>query len=334
MHFMFSPGTPFDERVDARRGAKVIRICEQIGSLANLSPDELAEQTLPVPVSDAPAPSILVLGATGFIGKELVRRLIEAGRGVRLLVRNPGNLPRHMQAPAVECHIGDLMNIADLRKAMEGIDCVVHLARSNVKTWAEYQEFEIGATRQVANCALEAGVKRLVYTGSIASYYSGAKASTITENTSLDSGVARGDLYARAKTASEELLVKMQKEYGLPVVILRPGVVIGRGGNPLHWGVAMWWYGAVCQTWGHGRNKLPLVLVEDVVSGLIAAVDTPGVEGRSFNLIGDPCMSAQEYLDELDRCGGFRIRRQATPIIQFYLIDLLKWAAKVVLRFL
>jgi nucleoside-diphosphate-sugar epimerase len=133
--------------------------------------------------------------------------------------------------------------------------------------------------------------------------------------------------------ASEELLGKMHKGQGLPVVILRPGIVIGRGGSPFHWGVAMWWHDAVCQTWGPGRNKLPLVLVEDVALGLIAAIDTPGIEGRSFNLVGDPCMSAQEYLDELDRCGNFRIRRHTTPIIQFYLIDLLKWVAKVALRF-
>ena len=46
------------------------------------------------------------------------------------------------------------------------------------------------------------------------------------------------------------------------------------------------------------------VLIDDVASGLVAAIDTPGIEGRSFNLVGDPCLSAQEYLDELDRCGG------------------------------
>ena len=56
---------------------------------------------------------------------------------------------------------------------------------------------------------------------------------------------------------------------------------------------------AVCQLWGEGRNKLPLVLVEDVARGLVAAMEKPGIEGRSFNLVADPCLSAQEYLDEL-----------------------------------
>lgn len=330
--FYGSPGAPLDARIDARSGARVIRICEQIGSLANLPSEALEAKSFPARSGAAPAPRILVLGATGFIGKELVRQLVAADRSVRLLVRNTGNLPQYMQDRLVDCQSGDLTNAEDIRKAMEGIDCVIHLARSNVKTWVEYQEFEIGATRQVAECALEAGVKRLVYTGTIASYYQGAKARTIREDTPLDAGIARGNFYARAKTASEELLLKMHKEQGLPVVIIRPGVVIGRGGSPFHWGVAMWWHDAVCQTWGAGKNKLPLVLVEDVASGLIGAMNAPGIEGRSFNLVGEPSLSAQEYLDELDRCGGFRVQRHATPIFKFYLIDLMKWAAKFALR--
>ena len=61
-----------------------------------------------------------------------------------------------------------------------------HLARANVKSWADYQRLEIAATRQVAECALEAGVKRLIYTGTIDSYYGGRGAGTITEETPLD----------------------------------------------------------------------------------------------------------------------------------------------------
>jgi predicted dehydrogenase/nucleoside-diphosphate-sugar epimerase len=330
--FYVPRGVALDERVDARTGARVIRLCEELGGLARF-PKETSPSSTPARVGTARTPRVLVLGGTGFIGKELVRQLVEAGHGVRMLVRNAGNLPADLRIPEVDCQVGDLMSRKDVQKAMDGIHYVLHLARSNVKSWAEYQEFEIGATQQVAECALEAGVKRLVYTGTIASYYQGVSAGTITEKTPLDPEIAHGNLYARAKTASEELLLKMQREKGLPVVILRPGVVIGRGGSPFHWGVGMWWHDAICQTWGAGENKLPLVLVEDVAAGLIAAMEKPGIEGQSFNLVGDPCLSAQEYLDELNRCGGFQIQRFATPIFKFYMIDLAKWAAKTALRF-
>ncbi|MBV8436647.1 MAG: NAD-dependent epimerase/dehydratase family protein [Silvibacterium sp.] len=335
MDAFYAPGDgPLDERVDDRMGADVIRLCEQMSAAANLPREAARASSIPrsVAASRTTPPRILVLGGTGFIGKELIRQLTSSGHEIRMLVRNAGNLPLELRGPSVDVQSGDLLNKQDLERAMEGIDYVLHLARANVKTWAEYQEFEIGATRNVAEAAVAAGVKRLVYTGSIASYYQGSKAGTITEATPLDKRIARANFYSRAKTASEELLLQMHREQGLGVVILRPGIVIGRGASPFHFGVGMWWNDAVCQIFGDGRNKLPLVLVEDVAAAVIAAMEKPDIEGRSFNLVGDPCLSAQEYLDELDRCAGIRIQRFPTPVFRFYLKDMAKWVVKVAVR--
>jgi predicted dehydrogenase/nucleoside-diphosphate-sugar epimerase len=330
MDAFYAAGEP-DERISAWFGARVIAACERMRDRAGLE-----EQTVATPlVSTAPRAAagtpVLVLGGTGFIGKEMVRQLTDAGRPVRLLVRNAASVPGEMRA-RVDCRRGDLLDRASLLAAMEGVACVVDLARANVKSWADYQKYEIEATRQVAECALSAGVKRFIYTGTIDSYYAGRKAGTITEATPLDPEIEHRNLYARAKAASEKMLDEMRHQKGLPLVIVRPGVVIGRGGSPFHWGVGMWWHEAVCQVWGKGENKLPLVLVEDVARGLIAAIDTPGIEGRSFNLAADPCLSAQEYLDELDRAGRMRVQRFATPIGRFYLVDMVKWAVKVAVR--
>ncbi len=331
--FYGAASSPMDERVEGRTGAEVIRLCEQMADAASLPPETPAASPSPGGAKIDATPSVLVLGATGFIGKELVRQLVTSGHVVRVLVRSAGNLPASLHVPEVDCQVGDLMRIEDVRRAMDGIYTVIHLARSNVKRWADYEKYEVGATRQIAECALQTGVRRLLYTGTIASYHQGSGAATITEATQLDAGIARGNFYARAKSESEQMLLKMHREQGLPLVILRPGVVIGRGGSPFHWGVGMWWNDAICQTWGDGTNKLPLVLVEDVAAALILAMDKPGIEGRSFNLVGDPMLSAREYLDELDRCGGFKVQRFYTPVSRFYLIDMVKWAAKVAMRF-
>jgi len=331
MDAFYSP-MPLDERVDGRMGARVIRICEQLGELAGLAPQ--APLGRPSEVAQNPgAAKILVLGGTGFIGKELLRQLIDAGHTVRALVRSATGIPSALRhSGKLECVTGDLNHQNDLLRAMTGIKFVFHLARASVKTWAEYQELEIGATQRVAECALACGVKRLVYTGTIDSYYAGAGAGTITEQTPLDTKIEQRNLYARAKAASEEILMQMHREHDLPLVIVRPGIVIGRGGSPFHWGIGMWWNDAVCQIWGKGTNKLALVLVEDITAGLIAAMNTPGIEGRSFNLVGDPILSAQEYLDALDRSAGIRIQRHATSIARFYLLDMMKWVVKVAVR--
>jgi predicted dehydrogenase/nucleoside-diphosphate-sugar epimerase len=342
-----------DERVDGRFGVRVIRVCEKLGELANLpvsgehatgaeapadgGPMEVRAEarTLRCDASSSAGAGaqILVLGGTGFIGKELLRQLINSGHAVRALVRSAAGIPADLRTSQhLECVVGDLGNKEDILLAMRGVETVFHLARANVKSWADYQALEIEATRRVAECALEADVKRLIYTGTIDSYYAGAGAGTITEQTPLDPRIGRRNLYARAKAASEEILERMRREQGLPLVILRPGIVIGRGGSPFHWGVGMWWNDAVCQMWGEGNNKLALVLVEDVAAGLMAAMETPGIEGRSFNLVGDPLLSAEEYLDALDRAGGIRIQRHATPIWRFYLMDMMKWAVKVAVR--
>ena len=184
-----------------------------------------------------------------------------------------------------------------LRQRIEGIRCVYHLARPNVKTWEEWAEHETEATRRIALACLAANIDRFIYTGTIDSYYAGARAGTITEETPLDPHIGWRNYYARAKALSEQVIMDLHRERGLPVVIFRPGIVIGRGNSPLHWGIGMWSHDAVCQLWGQGRTPLPLVLVDDVVRALVAALTTPAIEGQSFNLVAETNLTAQDYLD-------------------------------------
>jgi predicted dehydrogenase len=186
----FYSASPLDERVSGRMGARVIRLCEKLGAQAHL-PEE-KEGPGSVAISSSATARILVLGGTGFIGKELLRQLIEEGHTVRVLVRSLAGIPSELRvAGKLEYVAGDIANRQDLLRAMEGIEIVFHLARANVKSRDDYQALEIEATRRVGECALASGVKRMLYTGTVDSYYCGAGAGTITEETPLDPRIER-----------------------------------------------------------------------------------------------------------------------------------------------
>jgi nucleoside-diphosphate-sugar epimerase len=216
---------------------------------------------------------------------------------------------------------------------MRGIEFVYHLAvTGTAKTWEEQVRINVEPTHLVGEACLAAGVRRLVFTGTIDSYYAGGHAGIITEETSLDPKIRYRNYYARAKAAEESLLMDMWRTRQLPLVIFRPGIVIGRGGVPFHFGIGKWIGEGVCQVWGDGRNKLPLVLVGDVAAALVKGIEVSGIEGRSYNLVDDPMLTARDYLDELQRRSSTVFDIFYNPIWRFYLTDLTRWTAKMVIR--
>ncbi len=327
-----------DARISPEFGRDVVRTCVEIGrqmvgtpmAWPTLATNGAVPETKGTP--SAARPEVLLLGVTGFIGQELARQFLDGGYLIRVLVRNPGRLPTDLKDSRVDVVVGDLSRGSGLAAALAGIRCVYHLARPNVKTWEEWTEQEIKATRRVAEACLTAKVGRLIYTGTIDSYYAGIKAGTITEDTPLDRHIRWRNYYARAKALSEQALMDLHRQRDLPVVIFRPGIVIGRGGSPLHWGVGMWSFDAVCQLWGRGCTPLPLVLVQDVASALVAALNVPGIEGQSFNLVAESKITAREYLAALEQYTGVEFQKISTPPWKFYVGDVAKWLVKRAIR--
>ena len=186
----------------------------------------------------------------------------------------------------------------------------------------------VGGAETVARACQAAGVTRLLHVGSIASLYLGPDAGTITGATPPDPReTERGD-YARAKVLADRMLLGLNATEAVPVVILRPGVVVGEGGPPLHSGLGLFNNDQHCIGWNDGRNPLPFVLVEDVASAIVRACDAEGIEGRCYNIVGEVRPSAREYLADMGQALGRPLRFHPQSPTGLWLVDVAKWLVK------
>ena len=212
-----------NSRIDGGTGRNVIEWCDRIIQAAGVPAVNPSHP--PRPRAIVSQPTVLVFGGTGFIGRELIRQLLAANYYVRAVIHRSGSVLEEIDSDHLEIVRGDMGSKMDLKRLITGIEFVFHLARAHVQTWEDYLHHDVEPTRLIAEACLKSGVRQLIYPGTIASYYTGAHAGTITEQTPLDRAIARRDYYSRAKAAAESILMEMYRTKQLPVVIFRPGIV-------------------------------------------------------------------------------------------------------------
>jgi nucleoside-diphosphate-sugar epimerase/predicted dehydrogenase len=320
-----------DPRHNGKFGSDVIRFCEAVTSLAQVGPPSLRSVSVVMP-STQEKPTVLVVGGTGFIGRRLVRKLIDRGHVVRLLTRSPASAAIELQDLPVELFAGSHGDPECAKRALEGIEIVYHLAKCDGKRWQDYLDGDIAPTRVLAEAALAAGVKRFIYTGTIASYATDNPHDIIDNRTPIDPAIARRGHYARSKGACETLLQSMQRDRGLGLVILRPGIVIGPGSPPAHPGVGHFLSETRVDYWGDGTTPLPLVLVDDVADALVLALDAPNVVGQSLLLTSPPLVTARDYIGAVAKYMGTRIDARARATWKNWVAEMIKESAKNLIR--
>ncbi|MDO6586298.1 NAD-dependent epimerase/dehydratase family protein [Salipiger sp. 1_MG-2023] len=313
---------------DARfSGASAVAVMQVIDDALALLPPEVLAIKAPAVQTRAPKPTAMVIGGTGFIGRALTRRLVADGHDVRVLSRG-----RHGPFPdlpdQVETKGVSLYDLEALTESMQGIDVVFNLAKSMDKTWGEALINDVGVATRIGMACEKAGVKRLVYTGTIASYDMSKRDRTITEDTGFAADMSDRNMYARSKAECERQLMKLHRERGLPLTIARPGIVVGPGGPLQHWGIGRWHGAGAVRIWGPGDNILPFVLIDDVADGLVRMASRPSAVGESFNLVGEPILTARGYFNAIHEALGARIRVDSGNLTAFYLSDAVKYGLK------
>jgi predicted dehydrogenase/nucleoside-diphosphate-sugar epimerase len=311
--------------LDGSFGRRMVEVGERIAAAV---PDRVRPRAVAAPALQNAACDVIVIGGTGFIGQHLVRQLTERGAKVGVMARNLNNLPDRFHEPGVVLVKGDASNADDVRRAVEGVPVVVNLAHGGGGTAEAMERAILGGARAVAEACLASGARRLVHVGTIAALDLGDASAVVTGATPPDPGADARDVYTRTKAAADRMLLEMHATRGLPVTILRPGVVIGEGGIAFHSGVGFYNREKHCLGWNDGTNPLPLVLAEDVAAAIVRAIDAPAAVGRSYNVVGDVRLSAREYTEQLARALGRPLVFHPQSLRTQFAVELFKWGVK------
>lgn len=255
--------------------------------------------------------TVLLTGASGFVGSAVARRLRAAGFNVRALVR-PTSPVAHLSDLELEFATGDLRDADAVRRAMTGARFLFHVA-ADYRLWArdpnELTETNVAGTRLLMQEAMRAGVERVVYTSSVATLAARADGISADETMPLDEHQAIG-VYKRSKVAAERAVEELIAQ-GLPAVIVNPSTPIGpRDVKPTP-------TGRIIVEAASGRmpafvdTGLNMVHVDDVAEGHFAAFER-GKIGERY-VLGGQNASLAEILATVAEAVGRRPPRIRIP---------------------
>lgn len=272
----------------------------------------------------------LVTGATGFIGGQLVRRLVAQGESVRALVR-PSSDRTELEELGVEIAFGDLADGDSVKDAMSRAKIVFHCG-GLVSDWghrSSFQSANVEGTRHVVAAAASLKVQRLVYLSS-AAVYGYRRSNMVGESAPFES---RGIPYIESKIAAEQIVQEAIRQRQIDAVILRPVMV----------------FGPRCQTYvgevvrhlkqgnmlllDRGRHNAGLAYVENVVDACMLASCVDAIKNRAFNIHDDSNATWKDYIAALATGVGVKVPSFSLPTWMAYRVaTLMELGARMLRR--
>jgi dihydroflavonol-4-reductase len=267
-----------------------------------------------------PGDTVLITGASGFVGSAIAIAAGRAGFRVRVLVRFSS--PRSNIQPDDEVFIGDICDRASLAPALRGVRYLIHAA-ADYRLWSrspsEIIRTNAEGTRRVMEEALRAGVERIVHTSSVATI--ALRGGTPADESSPLSEHDAIGAYKKSKVIAERLVEDMVQRRRLPAVIVNPSTPIGpRDVKPTP-------TGRIIVEAASGRmpafvdTGLNLVHVDDVAAGHLAAL-ARGTIGERY-ILGGENVYLRDMLAEIAHVVGRKPPRVRLPLAPLYLLALI-----------
>ncbi|SCZ67218.1 UDP-glucose 4-epimerase family protein [Thiohalomonas denitrificans] len=259
--------------------------------------------------------TVLVTGATGFLGGSVLRKLTAEGKPAVVAVRS-STAVLSAEVPMVQ--VGDLTPEANWREALNEVDVVVHAAarvhvmhETATDALAVFREVNVEGTLNLARQAADAGVRRLVF---ISSIKVNGEQTAPGQVFGADDKPLPQDPYGVSKWEAEERLMELADESGMEVVCIRPSLVYGPGVKANFLSMMRWVAKGVPLPLGAIHNQRSLVALDNLVDLIITCIDHPAAANQTF-LAGDgEDLSTTELLRRLGDALGKPARLLPVPV--------------------
>jgi nucleoside-diphosphate-sugar epimerase len=259
---------------------------------------------------------ILVTGATGFVGKAVVQRLLaeDESRRVAVAVRRDD---QPWPARVLPRLTGDLDPSTDWSGALEGISAVVHcaarvhvMADAAADPLAEFRRVNVQGTLNLARQAAVAGVRRFVFVSSIKV---NGESTQLGRPFTADDAPAPLDAYGVSKMEAEQGLREIALQTGMEVVIIRPPLVYGPGVKANFAAMMRWLQRGVPLPLGAIHNQRSLVALDNLVDLIVTCLTHPAAANQTFLVSDGEDVSTTELLRRMGQAMGHPARLIPVP---------------------
>lgn len=248
--------------------------------------------------------TILVTGASGFLGGRLTEVLAAQGERVRILVRSKDAAP-DFGGLQVEVAEGKLEDASSLEQAVAGVRRVVHCAAlsSDWGRWSSFYEANVAGVRRLLEAAARSGTVEHFLQISTTDVYGFPKVPCGEDVRPVRTCVP----YSRSKGMGERLVLRFGKRHGMRVAVLRPASIYGPRCKPWVLETGRLLVGGNMLTINRGTSGAGLIYVDDVVDAVQGVWRAPATDGRCYNLCGPEKRCWRDYVDAL--ADGLGVKR-------------------------
>ena len=250
-------------------------------------------------------PKVLVTGAAGYLGRQIVNQLVAEGYYVRAFVRRLSRTEA-LELAAIEICYGDLRDYDSVSAATEGMNVVVHAGAALRGSTQMMVESAVRGTKNVARAATNHEVEHVIYISSMAVYdfLSLRNGDLITDSSRLEPRPEQRGTATLAKCLAEDVALTHMNTSPPYWTILRPGLLFGNGSDVLSPVGRRLGKFLVC--FGSPQQRLRLIHVRDVARTIVTLIESRCCRGRLFLLAHTDVLTLGEYISRYVNSNGFR----------------------------